>query len=67
MESVYYVIVDLDTLNFMKNGVPVCIEYADKFAVLEDAKNELETYNKDANVEIYKIIEFISRKIRKAE
>ncbi len=60
----YYVIVDLENLEYMKNGTPVKILYADKFKTYEEAKKEIDEYDKDFNGAIYKVKETISRTIK---
>ena len=64
MSEFYYVIVDLENLTYMQNGNPCKIKEADKFETYEDAKKELNQYDKDANCAIYKVKETITRTIK---
>lgn len=64
MSEFYYVIVDLENLTYMQNGNPCEIKEADKFETYEDAKKELNQYDKDANCAIYKIKETTTRTIK---
>ena len=66
--EVYYVIVDLDSLSYMKNGCSALITEADKFDSLDIAQKELkENYDDDFNGAIYRVKEIIMREIQKAE
>lgn len=67
MKNKYYVIVDLDTLNYMLNGTFVSFNNADKFKDIEDAREELKTYDDDFNGAIYEVDELISRCFKKVE
>ena len=64
MKYNYYVIVDLETLEYMRQGCPEKIINADKFDTYEEARKELNTYEKDFNGAIYKIEETTYRKIK---
>lgn len=63
----YYVIVNLDTLEHMNNGIGTKIDSADKFSTLQGVKEELKTYDDDFNGAIYKIKEKIEYEISKVE
>lgn len=65
MTTEYYVIVDLDNLTYMKCGDSVELDEADKFETLETAKEELEEYDEDSNVAIYKVKEFKTIELKK--
>lgn len=67
MTNKYYVIVDLDTLNYMLNGTFVSFNNADKFKDIEDAREELKTYDDDFNGAIYEVTEVITRGFEKVE
>lgn len=67
-KEIYYVIVDLDSLSYMRNGCSALITEADKFDSLETAKKELkENYDDDFNGAIYRVFERTLREIQKAE
>lgn len=66
-EKVYYVIVDLDSLSYMRNGCSEEITNADKFDSLEIAQKELANYDDDFNGAIYRVFERTLREIQKAE
>lgn len=66
-KEIYYVIVDLDSLSYMRNGCSALITEADKFDSLEKAKKELENYDDDFNGAIYRVFERTLREIQKAE
>lgn len=65
MTTEYFVIVDLDNLTYMKCGDGVKLDEADKFETLEKAKEELEEYDEDSNVAIYKVKEFKTIELKK--
>lgn len=65
MTTEYYVIVDLDNLTYMSNGINTKLDEADKFETLEKAKEELEEYDEDSNVAIYKVKEFKTIELKK--
>lgn len=67
MQKEYYVIVNLDTLEYMNNGIGTKIDSADKFSTLQEVKEELKTYDDDFNGAIYKIKEKIEYEISKIE
>ena len=67
MKNKYYVIVDLDTLNFMQEGIEVSISIADRFLYVEDAREALKNYDDDFNGAIYEVDEFITRDFKKVE
>lgn len=67
MKNKYYVIVDLDTLIFMQEGIEVSISTADKFIDIEDAREALKNYDDDFNGAIYEVDELISRCFKKVE
>lgn len=67
MEKTYYVIVDLYNLSYQKNGEIAKLYDADKFETLKEAKEELEKYNTDFNGAIYKVKEFTTIQLKKAE
>lgn len=59
MTEEYYVIVNLETLQYQKNGDGVNLSRADKFNTLEEAKEELKEYNTENNeLAIYKVKEY---------
>lgn len=67
MTEEYYVIVNLDTLQYMQNGDGVNLKEADKFDTYEEAKHELSNYDDDFNGAVYKVKEhreFIIEKVR---
>lgn len=67
MTEEYYVIVNLDTLQYMKDGEGVNLTEADKFDTYEEAKEELSRYDDDFNGAIYKVKEhrdFTVEKVR---
>lgn len=67
-KEIYYVIVDLDSLSYMRNGCSALITEADKFDSLEIAQKELkENYDDDFNGAIYRIKETTMREIQKVE
>lgn len=66
-KEIYYVIVDLDSLSYMRDGCSALITEADKFDSLEKAKKELENYDDDFNGAIYRVVERTLREIQKAE
>lgn len=66
MNKEYYVIVNLDTLEYQNNGEDTqSINYADKFDTLEEARKNLATYDKDFNGDIYKVTEYITIDLKK--
>lgn len=67
MSIEYYVIVDLYNLTYMKNGNSAKIDNADKFETLEQAKKELKKYDEDFNGAIYKVKEYRTINLEKAE
>lgn len=67
MKKIFYVIVDLHDLTYMRNGASANIEDADKFETLKDAKNELAEYDDGFNGAIYQVIESIDRTIEKVD
>lgn len=67
-KEIYYVIVDLDSLSYMRNGCSALITEADKFDSLDIAQKELkENYDDDFNGAIYKVKETTMREIQKVE
>ena len=67
MNREYYIIVNLDNLTYMKNGVSAEIDKANKFETLEQAQNNIKLYDKDFNGAIYKVEEYITREYKKME
>jgi len=67
MKNKYYVIVDLDTLNFMQEGLTASIESADKFKNIEEARESLKEYDDDFSGAIYEVDELITRDFKKVE
>ena len=65
MTKKYYVIVDLYSLAYMKNGDQALIDDADKFNTIEEAQKELKNYDDDFNGAIYEIIEHRTYNIKK--
>lgn len=66
MTEEYYLIVNLETLQYQKNGDGVNLKEADKFDTYEEAKEELKEYDTE-NVElaIYKVKEYRNFTIEK--
>ncbi len=58
MTREYYVIVDLVTLQYQKNGYGVNLKEADKFDSYEEALQELSDYDDDFEGSIYKVKEY---------
>lgn len=54
----YYVIVNLDTLQYMQDGEGVNLKEADKFDTYEEAKQDLSTYDSNFNGAVYKVKEY---------
>lgn len=67
MTNEYYVIVDLDDLTYMYEGIGGSIEKANKFETIKEAKEELKNYDDDFNGAIYKVIEYKSITLKKVE
>ena len=65
MTDEYYVIVDLDNLTYMSNGINTKLDKADKFKTLEEAEIELKAYDEDFNGAIYKVKEFKTIELKK--
>ena len=64
----YYVIVDLNSLQYQKNGHGVNLREADKFDTLEEVKEELKDYDtEDCELAIYKVKEYTDFSIKKVE
>ena len=66
MTEEYYVIVDLDTLQYQKEGEGVNLREADKFYTFEEAKENLSNYDENFNGSIYKVKEHRKITIEKA-
>ena len=67
MTEEYYVIVNLDTLQYMQDGDGVNLKEADKFAIYEEALQELSNYDDDFNGAIYKVKEYRNFTIEKVK
>lgn len=65
MAEEYYVIVNLETLKYQRNGDGVNLEEADKFNTYEEALQELSNYDDDFNGVIYKVKEYRNFTIEK--
>lgn len=66
MTEEYYVIVNLETLAYQKNGDDVKLIKADKFYTYEEALQDLSGYDDDFNGAIYKVKEYRDFTIEKA-
>lgn len=66
MTEEYYVIVNLETLEYQRNGRGAKLREADKFNTLEEAKEELKGYDtEDVELAIYKVKEYKSFALEK--
>lgn len=67
MSRTYYVIVDLYSLKYQQSGTGTKLDEADKFETLEEAQEELKTYDNDFNGAIYKVTEYLEISLKKVE
>ena len=65
MTEEYYVIVDLETLQYQKNGNGVNLVEADKFDTYEEALQELSNYDDEFEGSVYKVTEYRDFTIKK--
>lgn len=64
-KSVYYVIVDIRTLEFMRDGYgEQRISDATVYTTEQEARNEIETYDEPQYFEIYEVEQEISRNLK---
>lgn len=66
MTEEYYVIVNLETLQYQKNENGVNLREADRFDSYDEALQELSNYDDDFNGSIYKVKEYRKITIEKA-
>jgi len=67
MTREYYVIVDLVTLQYQKNGDGVNLREADKFDTYEEAVRELSNYDDEFDGSVYKVKEHRDFTIKKVK
>ncbi len=67
MKKKCYVIVDLDTLEYMKGGLPATLEDADRFETLTEVGAELINYDDSSHFAIYEVTEDVTYKITRVK
>ena len=63
MKRKCYVIVDLDTLEYMRDGTLATLEDADKFETLKDVGAVLMNFDDSSHFAIYEVTEDVTYKI----